>query len=90
MSDYHRFLSRGHWWAPQHRRPTRKVVSQPRPITSPSRLNRLQGVMFSIEDLPQEIKNPQPSQRNGIVNVDSLHLEFKEIQLVAASHSKPS
>ncbi|KAI9616845.1 hypothetical protein H4Q26_010479 [Puccinia striiformis f. sp. tritici PST-130] len=60
------------------RRPAQKVVSQRRPTLASSQFSRPKGTVFSVNNLPLEIKNLQPSQRNGVVfNVDDLPQEFR-------------
>ncbi|KAI9611149.1 hypothetical protein H4Q26_009000 [Puccinia striiformis f. sp. tritici PST-130] len=47
------------------RGPAQKVVSHRRPTLASSQFSRPKGTVFSVDNLPQEIKNLQPSQRNG-------------------------
>ncbi|KAI7956776.1 hypothetical protein MJO28_003871 [Puccinia striiformis f. sp. tritici] len=72
-------------------RPAQKVVSQRRPALASSQLSRLKGTVFSVDNLPQEIKNLQPSQRNRVIfNVDELSQELKELQLAGVATAKPT
>ncbi|KNF00788.1 hypothetical protein PSTG_05928 [Puccinia striiformis f. sp. tritici PST-78] len=72
------------------RRSAQKVVSQRRPTLASSQLSRPKGTVFSVDNLPQEIKNLQPSQRNGVVfNLDDLPQELIELQLVGVATAKP-
>ncbi|KAH9470226.1 hypothetical protein Pst134EA_007492 [Puccinia striiformis f. sp. tritici] len=65
------------------RKSPQEAVSQRRPALPSSRSTRPQGMVFSINALPQEIKSLQNSQRNGIVfNVDDLPQDVKDLQLV--------
>ncbi|KAI7956704.1 hypothetical protein MJO28_003799 [Puccinia striiformis f. sp. tritici] len=70
------------------RRGPHQGASQRRPTPLSSRLNRPQGTVFSIADLPQEVKNLQPSKRNGIVfNIDVLPQEVKELQVATGPNT---
>ncbi|KAI9624906.1 hypothetical protein KEM48_008628 [Puccinia striiformis f. sp. tritici PST-130] len=70
------------------RRGPHQGISQRRPTPLSSRLNRPQGIVFSIADLPQEITNLQPSKRNGIVfNISILPQEVKELQVVTVPNT---
>ncbi|POV94512.1 hypothetical protein PSHT_16170, partial [Puccinia striiformis] len=65
------------------RKSPQEAVSQRRPTLLSSRSTRPQGMVFSINALPQEIRSLQIHKRNCIVfNVDDLPQDVKDLQLV--------
>ncbi|KAH9470243.1 hypothetical protein Pst134EA_007509 [Puccinia striiformis f. sp. tritici] len=72
-------------------RPAQQVVSQRRPTLASSQLSRPKGAVFSVDNLPQEIKNLKPYQRNGVIfNLDDLPQELIELQLFGVATAKPT
>ncbi|KAI9626840.1 hypothetical protein KEM48_010128 [Puccinia striiformis f. sp. tritici PST-130] len=73
------------------RRPAKNVVSQRRPALASSQSSRPKGTVFSVDNLPQEIKNLQPAQRNGVIfNLQDLPQELIELQLARVATAKPN
>ncbi|POV95670.1 hypothetical protein PSHT_15542 [Puccinia striiformis] len=74
--------------SPGHEGSAQKVVSQRRPTLASSQLSRPKGTVFSVDNLPQEIKNLQPSQRNGVVfNLDDLSARAHRATVASSSSS---